>query len=63
MSLGSLPWVACDNAPCVHSPPSHIQPAPGAFGYDQAAYTKALSELVDTLPIKKPLTLMVHVRR
>lgn len=39
-----------------------MQPAPGAFGFDQAAYVDALGQLVEALPIRKPLTLVVHVR-
>lgn len=61
---------SCQRAPCAVITTTtstlfsrFLQPAPGAFAYDQAAYTAALEQLVEALPIRKPLTLVVHVRR
>jgi hypothetical protein len=37
------------------------QPAPSSFGYDEAAYKKALGEFMAAAPFSKPVVLVVQV--
>jgi pimeloyl-ACP methyl ester carboxylesterase len=40
-----------------------LQPPPGEFAYDEAAYKKALGQFIDAVSSAKPVTLVVQVLR